>query len=76
MFSQTLSMIKINNHTCRYPRTLSRLLNPINIEETGSNLIILISDSGLIGQTFTLKLSAKHMTSSTASIEVSVESLI
>ena len=48
----------------------------INIEETGSNLIILISDSGLIGQTFTLKLSAKDMTSSTASIEVSVESLI
>ena len=48
----------------------------INIEETDSNLIILISDSGLIGRTFTLKLSAKDNTSSTASTEVSVESLI
>ena len=48
----------------------------INIEETGSNLIILISDARLIGRTFTLKLSAKDNTSSTASTEVSVESLI
>ena len=47
----------------------------INIEKTGSNATIFVSDATLVGQTFTLKLSAKDNTSSTATIQVTIQSL-
>lgn len=49
--------------------------NAINIEETGLTIDILVTDSALVGQKIILKLSAKDGTSSTASIEITIESL-
>lgn len=51
------------------------LKDSINIEETGSNIGISVSNSALVGQKIILKLSAKDGTSSTASIEITIESL-